>query len=85
MQHIIRESNFKATSSVCVGEDIDERLLSCSLKNSEKPRRVPISDVPIARSEKASTIYETPLHFTLHQVKKYGIIKLCQLNAINIV
>lgn len=59
----------KVTCSVCVRVELHERLLSCSLKNSEKPRRVPISEVPTARREKASTIYETPLHFTLNQVE----------------
>ena len=44
-----------------------EILGSCSLKNSENPRSVPIMDVPIARSEKASTMYETPLQLMLDQ------------------
>jgi len=48
-----------------VGRECQVPFLSCSLKNSEKARRVPISDVPTAKSEKAATIIETPFHLNL--------------------
>lgn len=51
--------------NTCVEGEFSEILLSCSLKNSENPRRVPIIDVPTARREKASTMIETPLHLPL--------------------
>lgn len=57
----------KATCGSCVEENCHVKLLSCSLKNSKKAKSVPISDVPTAKREKASTIIETPLHFTLNK------------------
>lgn len=60
------ENRVKPTLDVFVGEEFHDKLLSCSLKNSEKPKRVPISEVPTAISENASTITETPLHLTLN-------------------
>ena len=55
------------TCNVRVAFETLERFFSCSFKNSKKPRRVPINDVATARSEKASNIYETPLHLSLVQ------------------
>lgn len=51
--------------NTCVEGEFSEILLSCSLKNSENPRRVPIIDVPTARREKASTMNETPPNLPL--------------------
>lgn len=65
--------DIKGTCIFGVEEGCHEKLLSCSLKNSENPRSVPISDVPTARREKASTISDTPLHFTLTRGNNYAL------------
>ncbi|PON34098.1 hypothetical protein PanWU01x14_347180, partial [Parasponia andersonii] len=71
------------TCSIGVEAEFQKILASCSLKNSENPRRVPINDVPIARSEKASTMYETPLHLTLKQEFQVIGLPRKQFNRVN--